>query len=159
MNIDKSVVIESIINFIILYFILSHFFFNRITKALKERREKIKNNIEKSEQDAAKARNLMLENEELLKNAREEGKVITEEYKEKAEKVYNEIVEDAHKEADIIMQRASLEIKREREKAEGDIKSQVVNLAFDISAKALEGIIDEEQHRKLIKDFISKVGV
>ncbi len=156
MNIDKSVVIESIINFIILYFIMSHFFFKRITKALKERRERIKNNIEKSQQDAAKARNLMLENEKLLKSAKEEGKAITEEYKEK---VYNEIVEDAHNEAELIMQRANLEIKREREKAEEAVKSKVVDLAFEISLKALEGVIDEEQHRKLIKDFISKVGV
>ncbi|SHI45215.1 ATP synthase F0 subcomplex B subunit [Clostridium amylolyticum] len=159
MNIDKSVVIESIINFIILYFIMSHFFFKRITKALKERRERIKNNIEKSQQDAAKARNLMLENEKLLKIAKEQGKAITEEYKENAEKVYNEIVEDAHNEADLIMQRANLEIKREREKAEEAVKSQVVDLAFEISLKALEGVIDEDQHRKLIKDFISKVGV
>lgn len=159
MNIDKSVVIESIINFIILYFIMSHFFFKRITKALKERRERIKNNIEKSQQDAAKARNLMLENEKLLKIAKEQGKAITEEYKENAEKVYNEIVEDAHNEADLIMQRANLEIKREREKAEEAVKSKVVDLAFEISLKALEGVIDEDQHRKLIKDFISKVGV
>lgn len=159
MNIDKSVVIESIINFIILYFIMSHFFFKRITKALKERRERIKNNIEKSQQDAAKARNLMLENEKLLKSAKEEGKAITEEYKENAEKVYNEIVEDAHNEAELIMQRANLEIKREREKAEEAVKSKVVDLAFEISLKALEEVIDEDQHRKLIKDFISKVGV
>ncbi len=68
-------------------------------------------------------------------------------------------MEDAHKEADIVMQRASLEIKREREKAEEGIKSQVVDLAFEVSAKALEGTIDEEHHRRLIKDFISKVGV
>lgn len=159
MNIDKSVVIESIINFIILYFIMSHFFFKRITKALKERRERIKNNIEKSQQDAAKARKLMLENEKLLKSAKEEGKAITEEYKENAEKVYNEIVEDAHNEAELIMQRANLEIKREKEKAEEAVKSQVVDLAFEISLKALEEVIDEDQHRKLIKDFISKVGV
>ncbi len=59
----------------------------------------------------------------------------------------------------LILNRAKTEAEREKQKAEDDIKNQVVDLAVLVSSKALESSIDEAQHRKLIKDFIAKVGI
>ena len=50
-------------------------------------------------------------------------------------------------------------IEREKEKAEYEVKKQAVDIAVELSVKALEESIDEEVHRKLISDFIAKVGM
>ena len=56
------------------------------------------------------------------------------------------------------MKTDKVEINREKEKAEYELKRQVVDLAIDISTKALEEKVEEKTQRDLITDFITKVG-
>ena len=56
------------------------------------------------------------------------------------------------------MERSRVEIEREKEKAASEIQKQVIDLSLILSEKALEKLIDEKEHRKLIEDFIVKVG-
>lgn len=159
MEIHIPQLIATIINFGILFLILRHFLFNRVNDAINGRQNEIINKINKTEEDMKKAEELRIENETNLKQAREQGKTIVEEYKIKAEKVSSELLNEAREEATTIIERARTEAGREKDKAADEIKGQVVDLAVLISSKALEQSIDEEQHRRLIKDFIAKVGI
>lgn len=159
MEFHASTIVMTLVNFVLIVLILKHFLWDKIQKAIEEREELIESTITKADEDAEKARKFRIENERILKSAKEEGKKITEAKKQKADNIYKEIVEDAHKEAEVIMDRARLEINREREKAEFELRSQAVDLAIMLSAKALEETIDEAKHRRLINDFINKVGV
>lgn len=159
MSINVPQIIATIINFIILFFILRHFLFNPVNNAISSRENEIADRINKSEEDMKKAEALRIENEHQLKAAKDEGKKIVENFKVKAENVSNDIIKDAKSEAQILMERARTEAEREKEKASDEIKTQVVDLAVVLSSKALEASIDEEQHRRLIKDFIAKVGI
>lgn len=158
MDINFTTVIMSMLNFLIIVLVAKHFFFDKVKKVVDERENEIKDNMESAEEDAEKARVLLVENQKLLNNARNEGKKIIEENKKKADKLYQEIIDDANKEAKSIRERAQSEIQLEKEKAEYEIKKQVVDLAVMISAKALEESIDEEKHRKLINEFIDEVS-
>lgn len=159
MKIDLVTVIITIINFGILYLILAHFFFKPVDNALTTRNEEIVSKIKNADENEKKSKQMLFQHQELLKNSKKEGKGIVEDYRNKAQKVSNDIVKDAENEAQIIISRAKTEAKREKEKAEDEIKGQVVDLAVLLSSKALEESIDEKQHRKLIKDFIAKVGI
>lgn len=159
MRIDPSVIAAAIVNFIILYFILRHFLFTPVNNTINSREKEIKDRITRSEEDEKKAEELRLERERKLQMAKAEGKEIVENFKVKAEKLSSEVVKEAHDEANLIMQRAKTEAEREKEKAEEEIKNQVVDLAILLSSKALQETIDEDKHRKLINDFISKVGI
>ena len=159
MEINTFQLIATIINFVILYFILRHFLFQRVNDTISSRQNEIIDKINKTDDDMKKAEALRIENENNLKQAREQGKTIVEEYKIKAEKVSSDVLKEAHEEAETILVRARTEAEREKEKAADEVKNQVVDLAVLISSKALEQSIDEEQHRRLIKDFIAKVGI
>lgn len=158
MEIDFSKIIMTLVNLTILVLLLKHFLFDKLKAVLEERESYIGNKIIEAEDESEKARLYLLENERILSNAKQEGNKIIEVKKDKANTVYNEIIEEANKEAKAIMARASLEIEREKEKAQFEIKKQVVDLAIDISAKALEEKVQESKQRELINDFISKVG-
>lgn len=159
MEIHIPQLIATLINFAILFFILRHFLFKKVNDTISSRQNEIVNKINKTEEDMKKAEELKIENETNLKQSREKGKTIVEEYKIKAEKVSSDLLNEAREEAGTIIERARTEAGREKEKAADEIKSQVVDLAVLISSKALEQSIDEEQHRRLIKDFIAKVGI
>ncbi|ATD55926.1 F0F1 ATP synthase subunit B [Clostridium chauvoei] len=158
MDINISVVLATIINFIILLAILKHFFFDKVKAIINEREANISQKLDGAEEELEKARMLVIENERILKTAREEGKKITERHKEKAEKVYEEILDEANQEAKIILERAKVEINREKEKVEYQLKKEAIDLAIELSKKVIEKNINEQDNRELIGDFINKVG-
>ena len=158
MEINPSTLIATIINFIILFAVLKYFFFEKVQAIIEERENLINEKLDYADEEAEKARMMAIENERMLKNAREEGKLITERHKQKAEKVYEEIVNEANQEAKIIIERAKVEINREKEKVEDNLKRQAIELAIELSKKVIEKNIDEEKNRELIGEFITKVG-
>lgn len=158
LSINPSTLILSLINFVILYFILKKFFFKKIHAIIEERENLIGEKLDQAEEEVTRARILAVENERVAKNAREEGRLITKRHKEKADKIYTEIVEEAHDEAKVILDRARLEIDREKKKAQSQLKNEVVDLAMDLSKKIIQKNIDEEKNREIIDDFITKVG-
>lgn len=157
-GIDLKIIPAYIINFLILFFILKHFLFGRIQEAMKQRRDRIVSDIEDANKDKVQSQKLVQESRLELKQAKDQGKDVVKTYKTKAEALYDEIVGDAKKEATTVLDRAKVEIEREKHKAEDEIKSQSINLAVIMASKALEDSIDEETHKKLIDDFIAKVG-
>lgn len=158
MNIDPSVMLATMINFVILLLILKHFLWDKVKNVIQERQDYIDDKLSQADDDSEKARLYLIENERILKASKEEGNKIIDKKKEKANKMYDEIIKEANKEANAIMERASLEIQREKEKAKYELKQQVVNLAIDLSAKAISEKVQEEKQRDLINDFITKVG-
>lgn len=159
MNINIPQMIVTIINLLILFWIVKHFAFDRVNKVLKDRKNLIEDTISKADEDLEKARVLKLQNEKEISSAREEGKEIVTQYKAKADEVYKEIVEEARREAGSIIEKSKVEINRESTKAKEEIKTQAVELAVFLAEKALGDSIDEKQHRELIDDYISKVGM
>ena len=158
-DINISTLIFTLINFVILVLILKHFFWDKIRSVIEERQEDIDEKLLKADEDSEKARMYLLKIEEILNQAREEVKKITERQKQKGDNIYDEIVQNAKNESASLIERANLEIEREKEKAEYEVKKQAVELAVELSVKALDEQIDEETHRKLISDFIAKVGM
>lgn len=159
MEIKFSTILMTWINFGIIILILKHFFWDKLKGIIEERQNYVNEQMNKADEDAEKARMYLVKNEQILKQAKEEGKKITEKQKQKGDKIYQEIVDNAKVEASTLVERANLEIAREKEKAEYEIRKQAVDLAVELSIKALEEKIDEETHRRLIGDFIAKVGI
>lgn len=158
MELNLATVVITVINFIILYLILRHFLFDKVNGVIDERNSSIKENIDKAETDKKEAEALKSENLKKLEESKIEGKKIVENYKQKAEKVSEGIKGEASNEAELIIERAKKEVQLEKEKAEDELKNKVVDLAVILSSKALEKSINEEEHRRLIEEFIAKVG-
>lgn len=158
MEMNPLTILATVINFGIFYLIMRRLLFNPVSKVISEREDEIARRIEKSEENQKQAELLRIQNEEKLIHAKEEGKAIVEDLKSKAEKVSDEIISKAKEEAEFLLNRARTDAERERENATEDIKTQAIDLALLLSSKALEKAIDENEHRRLIKDFIAKVG-
>ena len=159
MTINIVDVLGVMVNFLILYIILKYLFFDKVNNMLTARSEDIRNDINCAKANNEKSELLRLENEEKLKAASTEGKSIVESFKAKAEIISKQIVEEGNSEAQKALEKGKKELQREVLKATSDIRAQVVDLAVMLSAKTLGQTIDEAQHRKLIAEFIAKVGI
>jgi F-type H+-transporting ATPase subunit b len=151
-------IILTIFNFIISLLFLKYFFFEKIMKVIDDRNNEVMDTINKANADKKEAEVLKIQTQKNLDESKQQGKNIVEDYKQKAEKVSENIKSEASSEAELIITRAKKDIEREKEKAEDELKKKVVDLAVILSAKALEKSIDEAEHRRLIEEFIAKVG-
>lgn len=158
LGLDPSIVLLTLINFAILVLILKHFLWDKVKASIDERQNYIEEKISNADEAEEKARIYLVENKRILSTAKDEGNKIIESKKKDANKVYEEIVEDANKEAKAVMERARVEIELQKEKAEAELRNQVVNLAIDLSTKALQEKVEDSTQRDLINDFINEVG-
>ncbi|MGH4119190.1 F0F1 ATP synthase subunit B [Clostridium sp.] len=158
LEMDLGNIIAAMVNFLFLLLIAKYFLFIPVSKILQTRKQELDSSFEKANSDKEEANRSKIENGEKLKLAKHEGKKIVEKYKKKAEKISAEVIQSAKQEAELIIQRARVEVEREQEKAKSEIKAQVIDLSLVLSEKALGKHIDESEHRKLIEDFIFKVG-
>ncbi len=123
--------------FIALIFLLKKVAWKPILGALKEREE----SIETALQEADKARNEMArltsDNENLLNEAREESNKLLREAKEIRDETINKSKEEAKEEYAKIVADAKHEIDRQKQAAIAELKTQVGDLALEISGKVL----------------------
>ena len=158
MNVHIPTIIATIINFIILLYILKFFLIKPVNKIMNDRQNGINMSITKAKANEEESEISRKEKERLLHEAKVRGREIVEEYKINAQNISQEIIDEAKKESILIMERSRIEIERQKQKSESEIKKQVIDLSLILSERALEQVIDEKEHRRLIEDFIFKVG-
>ena len=95
----------------------------------------------------------------MVKEARIEGKRITEKRKNQADLIHDEIIHDAKIVAKSIQERTKIELEMEKQKAREDIKEEVVEIAMILSEKVLEETLDKDKHKEIIDKFINNIEV
>lgn len=157
MEINFVKIIMTIINFIILLCVLKHFLWNKLQFIIEERENQITEKIFKANELLKESETLKLESQKILNNSKEESRQIKRIEKIKAEKIYKQIINVAKIDSYKLKEKAQAEIKMEIEKANYEVKKQIIDLSINLTQKALEREIDETEHRKIINDFINEV--
>ena len=151
-------ILVSLLNLVILFLIIKKFLYQPVKNVLKSRQDKIdeKNNMANQYlSDAEKTKN---ELEAKLNDAEDKADEILNEATVNAQRRKEKILSEARDEADTIIRQAKTNAELEMKKAESDIKTQIVDVSFELSKKIIEREIKEEDHHKLIDTFISQIG-
>ncbi|MBR3367908.1 MAG: F0F1 ATP synthase subunit B [Lachnospiraceae bacterium] len=150
--------IAQILNLFIQMYLIKRFLFKPINEILQKRRELADQEIRQARDAKAEADSLKEQYESGLAQARDEAAQIVQSAQKEAERKADETVREAQKQAVGIRARAEADIEQERKKAINEVKDEIGGLAMDIAGKVMEREISEEDHRRLIDDFIQKVG-
>jgi len=67
-------------------------------------------------------------------------------------------LKSAAQEARAMKEKAESDIAQEKRKAVNEVKNEIGGMAMEIAGKVIEREIKEEDHAKLIDEFISNVG-
>jgi len=141
--------IAQVILFLIVYFILNKFAFRSVIAMLEERRRRIEEgqvNAEKIKKQLAEAE---LRYQEVLRKANEEAGKLLEEARASAEIHTQKQLQQAIKDAEGIIAKARDTIVHERGKMVADVKSEMVNLIVNTTAKVVGKVITPEDQKRL----------
>ena len=109
----------------------------------------------KDRQEAAQLRSRYEEN---IAQAQQTGDQIVKDAVTRGQRREEEILKQANAEADAIRRKAQADIARDKQKAVDEAKDEIAGLALDIAGKVVGQSMDDEEHAKLVDQFIDQLG-
>lgn len=143
--------------FIVLILIVFHLGYKPVKKYLKARQDYIEKNIEDSEKSKEEASKHEKESFAAIEKAKEEAKRIVKDATKEASLSAENIRDEAKKDALATRKKADEEIALAKEKARKDAKDEIVGVAIAASSQVLGREVNEEDEKRLLKDFVNDV--
>ncbi len=158
LHVEPGYLLWSAVTFAVLLFILYKVGWGPLTRAIEEREEGIRDDIEEAKKARAQAEADMAEYQSQLQEASEKARELLEEAREAAERAKQTIVDDANAQAAALKAQARREIEAATEKAMAEIKTYIVDVAMTASTKFVTQSVDEATHTRLVDEALSKAG-
>ena len=150
--------IAQICNLFIQVYLIKRFLFKPINAMLEKRKAMADAEI----QDAAKAKDdaqaMKAEYEQNMRDAKDKANEILSTAQKTAAAQSEEMIREAAQQAAAIKSKAESDIAREKVNAVNEIKDEIGSMAMEIAGKAIGRELHEEDHAKLINEFIANVG-
>ena len=150
--------VAQICNLFIQMYLIRRFLFKPVNEMLEKRRALADAQIREAEQAKADADAIKTEYEQNMKEAKEKANEILITAQKTAALQSEEMLKEATAQAAALKSKAESDIAQEKRKAVNEIKDEIGGMAVEIAGKVIEREISEEDHAKLIDEFIANVG-
>ncbi|WP_256001987.1 MULTISPECIES: F0F1 ATP synthase subunit B [Pedobacter] len=155
---EIGLVILQTIAFLILMFLLAKFAWKPVLAAIKEREQSIDEALNKAELAKQEMARLTAQNEELMKEARDERDRILKEAKLLKDNIVQEAKTQAQQEGSKLIEKAKIEIENQKKAALAELKSQVSSLSLDIAERVLRNQLDDKaKQQELVSSLLKDV--
>jgi F-type H+-transporting ATPase subunit b len=156
LGINGPLLIAFVINFLLLFGLLSFVLYKPVLKMLDERQAKIKESMEQAEAIKQQSERTEQDIKAQMQEAQKEAQKIVAQATQIGEQLENEAKEAARVEAENMINKAKVEIERQREKDIEELRSQFADIAILAADKVIKETLDKDKHRKLIEEVMTK---
>ena len=153
MGINGPFLISQVVNFLVMFGLLTVLMWKPAKKRLDERQATLKKQVEDAEAAASQLEKVGEEREKVLAEAKKEAEKIVAQAYERVEA----IKKDASEEAKATLHKAQLDAKEEEMRLLKGVRDQVAVLAMAATQKLIGEALDEKRQRALIDEFFSSV--
>lgn len=150
--------IAQICNLFIQMYLIKRFLFKPINNILEKRKAMADAEIQNAVQAKEEAHAMKAEYEQNMQDAKNKANAILVSAQKTAAIQSEEMLKEATAQAAALKAKAESDIAQEKRKAVNEIKGEIGGMAMEIAGKVIEREICEEDHEKLIDEFISNVG-
>ena len=150
--------VATILNLFIQVYLIKRFLFKPINEILEKRKAHADAEIQDATKAKEEAQAMKAEYEENMQNAKNKASEILTTAQKTAALQSEEVLKEAASQAAALKSKAESDIAQEKRKAVNEIKDEIGGMAVEIAGKVIEREISEEDHTKLIDEFIANVG-
>lgn len=158
LNINFFTALFTLVNTLVLFFVLKKFLFAPVMKMITDRQKEIDDMYTEANKAKTGAVALEAEYQQKLANAAETGERIVKEAVARGQAREEEILRQANAEASAIMDKATADIALEKKKAINDAKDEISELAMAIAEKVVGRQLGEADQTELVNSFIDELG-
>lgn len=148
----------TVINILIIYFLVQRFLFKPVNNILAARKAEIDKQFADAEQTREEAAQIKRSYEAELAQAAEEKSVLLGDARNKAGREYERIVSDAREQAEKILENAQAAAQQEQEKRLRQAQEQIADLVVSATAKLVASKTNAEEDRELYNRFLNKAS-
>ncbi|MBM3404488.1 MAG: F0F1 ATP synthase subunit B [Bacteroidetes bacterium] len=146
------------LSFLALLFILKKFAWKPILKALKEREVSIHEALKAADRAKAEMEKMQLDNEALLREAKNERDKILADARKVREVIIEEARQRASEEGNRIIQNARESIEYEKMAAMTGLKNELAQMSIEISEKVIRReLADKKNQQEYIRQLLSQI--
>jgi F-type H+-transporting ATPase subunit b len=143
--------------FVVVLVFMARFAWPRISQTLADRTANIEGKLDQAERERREADQLLARYREQLDRARDEAASIVEEGRRRGEDTRREIVAKAETEAARILARGEEQLRVERDRAIGEVRRDVGQLAVQLATRIVGESLDAERQQALVDRFIDEI--
>lgn len=155
---EVGLLVWNTIAFLVLVFLLGKFAWKPIMKGIHDREQSIDEALNKAELARQEMARLSAQNEDLMKQAREERDQILKEAKALKDGIVNEAKNQAQAEGAKLIEKARIEIENQKKAALAELKGQVSTLSLDIAERVLRTQLDDKaKQQELVNNLLKDV--
>ena len=158
LTVDPYWILVSLVQFLILYWLLRRFLWGPVTHALDERARKIREGLDLAESAKQERERMKQEVEQLLARARREAGEISERTRAAAEAAASDIRAQAKTEADRIREKGRQDAQALHDQALAQLRAEVASMVVLAASRILGREVSPEQHRALIERSLDEAG-
>ncbi len=147
-------IFSSIVNLLLLAWIIKRYFIGNLLRIMEERKRKIEETLKNAEEKLKEAEELRKRREERLLSARDEAAKIVEEAIGSAEKIKQEIITKAEEEAEKIILKAHDIAKAERRRALETSREEIVALSKLITRQFFIKFLPQNSQEIFLLSFL-----
>lgn len=151
-------VLWTMINFGVLYWLLSRFLFKPILNMMSSREKEIEGNIAKAEADMREAERLKSEFTQQLGHAQAQAREVINQAQQAAAKQAEQLMADAMAAQQDMKKRAEESIRHERDAAIMQLREEVASLAVGAAGKIIGRSLNTEDHKRLVDEFVEEAA-
>ena len=151
-------VVVSIVNFLVILYLLRRYLWGPVLNVLANRAEKIREGLAMAEEAKAERERIRADVERRLAEARREAQAIAERTTQAAEAAAAQIRTDAKTEADRIRERGREDAKQLHDQALAQLRSELAGMVVLAASRVLGREVDAEQHQALIERSLDEAA-
>jgi len=148
----------TILNVLVLYFLMKKFLFKPVNGIIAKREEEIRTKLEEAKEAQLQAAKFKEEGTVIIENAKEEAENIISEAKGKGRVEYERILKTANEDAAKRLQKAEEIIAEEKEKSLRNMEKEIETLVMTAAAKVVGENVTAESNQSLYDEFIAEMG-
>ena len=158
LEINSGLILWTILTFVIVLVILRKAAWKPLLGALTAREESIRASLRDAEDARAQAARLLEENRRQLAQAEEQSRGIIREGRDMGERLKAEILEKANATTRGMIEQAKEEIRREKDAALIQLRSEATDLVIAAAGKILDANLDTPKQRQLADAAIREIA-
>ncbi|GBD14812.1 ATP synthase subunit b [bacterium HR25] len=159
LGINLPSLLAQLINFTILLVVLYFLAYKPALRYLDERRRRIQEGLEASEEAKRRLARTEEEVQAQLERARQEGQALVAQAQQVANRIQEEARAQARREAEQLLARARSEIQLERDAAIAELRREFADLTIRAAERVIRQSLDREAHRRLIEETLAQAAL
>ena len=156
LGINPLLLLAQIVNFGILFFILSRFAFPPLMRTLDQRAATIREGVENAARAKLELDRAEQQRESIIQAAQQRAQQIISDATAAGERQRAKIEEDAKLRAEEIAQQGRVRIQQEEAQARNALRQEVADLAIGAASRVIGESMDGTRQRRLVEEFVAQ---